>query len=251
MMELQLGLALPTDTIKGLDLNSYVFDPNKDAARSSRQLIIMNQGMVHPWLSTGTNSAAAAAEDDDFISNHQKRSFYDAFEEIYDMPRTLPLLLWSKQPNEEEDDERNKDHEKSFPSASNKVDGAGDGIVGWPPIKFQRRKISHRSRKSRMENDRRVDNGCADCHGRPSNSMYVKVKMEGVAIGRKIDLSLYNSFQALKHTLLGMFGICQENSSSHKLTFQDSEGDWLLADDVPWRSFIWSVQRLKLIRSSR
>ncbi|KAF2318072.1 hypothetical protein GH714_041411 [Hevea brasiliensis] len=87
-----------------------------------------------------------------------------------------------------------------------RVDGDGDGIVGWPPIKFQRRKISHRSRKSRMENDRRVDNGCADCHGRPSNSMYVKVKMEGVAIGRKIDLSLYTLFKLLNTPCLACLG---------------------------------------------
>jgi auxin-responsive protein IAA len=27
----------------------------------------------------------------------------------------------------------------------------------------------------------------------------------------------------------------QENSSNYRLTYQDREGDWLLAEDVPWR----------------
>lgn len=40
-------------------------------------------------------------------------------------------------------------------------------------------------------------------------SLYVKVKMEGVAIGRKIDLRLFDSYQALKLTLLNMFTKCK------------------------------------------
>lgn len=39
--------------------------------------------------------------------------------------------------------------------------------------------------------------------------MYVKVKMEGVAIARKIDLTLYDSFETLTNTLIGMFGLCK------------------------------------------
>ncbi|PKI52576.1 hypothetical protein CRG98_027048 [Punica granatum] len=38
---------------------------------------------------------------------------------------------------------------------------------------------------------------------------YVKVMMEGVGIGRKVDLSLHPSFHALCHTLMDMFGICE------------------------------------------
>ncbi|XP_057725598.1 uncharacterized protein LOC130941190 isoform X2 [Arachis stenosperma] len=45
--------------------------------------------------------------------------------------------------------------------------------------------------------------------------MYVKVKMEGVGIARK-----------------------------------DQQGHWLLAKDVPWRTFLNSAQRLKLLRTT-
>ena len=89
----------------------------------------------------------------------------------------------------------------------NRVEEEDDVIVGWPPIKFRRKRLCYRNR-----HNRRVDNGCADCHGRPSNSMYVKVKMEGVGIARKIDLSRFGSFEMLKATLLDMFEICKFRS---------------------------------------
>lgn len=50
-------------------------------------------------------------------------------------------------------------------------------MVGWPPIKSRREK----------------------------HSTFVKVKMEGVVIARKVDLSLHNSYQQLKDTLDDMF----------------------------------------------
>lgn len=62
----------------------------------------------------------------------------------------------------------------------NKIDGEEDeGIVllGWPPIKDD---LLHR------DQGRRVVPVIGN-----SKSMYVKVKMEGVPIGRKIDLTLY------------------------------------------------------------
>lgn len=37
------------------------------------------------------------------------------------------------------------------------------------------------------------------------NPKYVKVKMEGVPIARKIDVGLYNSYQTLKTALINMF----------------------------------------------
>ncbi|KAM0031045.1 putative transcription regulator AUX/IAA family [Helianthus debilis subsp. tardiflorus] len=35
-----------------------------------------------------------------------------------------------------------------------------------------------------------------------------------------------------------------------KLTYQDKEGDWLLAGDVPWGLFVENVKRLKLVKKS-
>ncbi|KAL4345897.1 hypothetical protein AHAS_Ahas11G0324300 [Arachis hypogaea] len=66
--------------------------------------------------------------------------------------------------------------------------------------------------------------------------MYVKVKMEGVGIARKVDLTMHHSFHTLNHALLHMFGKPPHQfSNSYRLLFQDQQGHWLLAKDVPWR----------------
>ncbi|XP_065850459.1 auxin-responsive protein IAA29-like [Euphorbia lathyris] len=196
-----------------------------------------------------SNSTCTKFSDDDFTARKKQRSVsYSNYASESDddqvmESRTLPLFLWSNQPNQEDDDPKHSDNSSSSSSINQEEDDSDDGIVGWPPIKFRRRKMRQTPTGGNI-------NGCADCHSRVSNSMYVKVKMEGVAIARKIDLTIYDSFQQLKQILISMFGIFQENSTSYELTYQDKEGDWMLAENVSWRSFMGSVQRLKLIRSS-
>ncbi|WCJ30021.1 indole-3-acetic acid inducible 29 [Euphorbia peplus] len=190
-------------------------------------------------------SLSTKFSDDDFAAGkRRKRSFsYSNYDDDQaTQPPTLPLFLWSNQQDEDDDDHPKHSDTNSSSSINQNGGDESEGIVGWPPIKYRQRKTLTRNRT--------VDNGCADCHARVSNSKFVKVKMEGVAIARKIDLTIFNSFQHLKDVLIPMFGIFQENSSSYQLIYQDKEGDWMLADDnVSWRSFMGSVQRLKLIRS--
>ncbi|KAL5547791.1 hypothetical protein UlMin_003022 [Ulmus minor] len=171
---------------------------------------------------------------DESFTNNKKRIFSQAFDHQA-VPRTLPLLIWNNQPNEEDN---TKDLEKSH--SFNIIKNGEDGIVGWPPIKTWRKKLCFHG-----ENNRAVENGCG-CGGRISKFMYVKVKMEGVAIARKVDLSVHHSFKSLFDTLMDMFGKHEEQWNSYKLAFQDREGDWLLAQDISWRTFIRSVQRLML-----
>ena len=74
------------------------------------------------------------------------------------------------------------------------------------------------------------------------DSGYVKVRMEGVAIGRKVDVSLHGSYDDLRRTLHRMFpsattGATAEspnNNSYYVVTYEDGDGDWLLVGDVPW-----------------
>ncbi|THF99223.1 hypothetical protein TEA_020998 [Camellia sinensis var. sinensis] len=153
----------------------------------------------------------------------KKRSFDEAFVE----PQTLPL---------------------------NRIEGEEEGVVGWPPIKAWRKKLCHNnSIGSGARNEGLVENvygGITGGNGGGLKSTYVKVKMEGVAIARKIDLSLHYSYQTLMDTLVGMFGRGQANVKAYKLAYQDRDGDWLLAGDVPWSSFTESVERLKLLKSN-
>lgn len=113
--------------------------------------------------------------------------------------------------------------------------------------------------------------------------------MEGVAIARKVDLTLHHSYPSLKNALITMFthckfystfpdisktqlfnypkkrfffsfflpyrkltftadGKCNEDIESYTLTYQDKEGDWLLAGDVPWKYvYIYHLFRLYLL----
>ncbi|KAK0571211.1 hypothetical protein LWI29_012533 [Acer saccharum] len=228
-MELQLGLALPNHAIsvKGFDLNTYLYEPKDIIASNNPSWNTL--GFV--FLPTTTNN------------DEKKRSFDEAFHQVRSVPQTLPLLHWTNQPNDEDDDPKDLDSNSSF--STNKI-SEEDGLVGWPPIKNLRkihRQQHHEGRRAKAaKNNQTVENGF---------SMLVKVKMEGVAITRKIDLTLHDSFQSLNTTLTTMFGLWNQDSNSYKLTYQDKEGDWLIADeDVPWRTFIRTVQRLKLLKSS-
>jgi len=83
-----------------------------------------------------------------------------------------------------------------------------DAIVGWPPIKSHRKKLHHQ--KDAHHRNRRpggtfavVENGGGSGG---SQSMFVKVQMEGCGLTRKIDLRLHHSYESLIYSLLTMFG---------------------------------------------
>ncbi|XP_042483353.1 auxin-responsive protein IAA4-like [Macadamia integrifolia] len=112
----------------------------------------------------------------------------------------------------------------------------------WPPLK-----PLLRSSLAEKENNRQ----------RPT--FFVKVYMEGVPIGRKLDLFAHHDYDGLITTLAHMFratilypyidGVHSEND--HVLTYEDKEGDWMMVGDVPWEMFLTSVKRLKITGADR
>ncbi|KAF9591704.1 hypothetical protein IFM89_005695 [Coptis chinensis] len=112
--------------------------------------------------------------------------------------------------------------------------------VNWPPIKpllrsmlaDQKRNYPHRS------------------------TFFVKVYMEGIVIGRKVDLYAHHNYDGLIRTLRRMFKTTTirfpadihhvQNDSDHLLTYEDKEGDWMMVGDVPWDLFLTSVKKLKI-----
>ncbi|XP_047095572.1 auxin-responsive protein IAA20-like [Lolium rigidum] len=102
-------------------------------------------------------------------------------------------------------------------------------LVGWPPVRSARRRG------------------------------HVKVSMEGVPIGRKLDLSLHGSYHQLLRTLRLMFptssshqspSICKHRRRGrgpYAVTYEDGDGDWLLVGDVPWEDFARSAKRLRIL----
>ncbi|XAR53251.1 hypothetical protein NMG60_11021724 [Bertholletia excelsa] len=176
----------------------------------------------------------------------KKRGFGEAFRQD-STAQSLPLISWSNQPNQEDN---GKELDKN--SSTTSMDDGGDEseVVGWPPIKSWRKRRCHQNRMLAVDNvvDRGAHGNVINGGGSKSSS-YVKVKMEGVGIARKVDLSLHHSYQTLTDTLLSMFTSNDQSLKAYTLAYQDREGDWLLAGDVPWSCFVESVQRLKLLRS--
>ncbi|KAI4344164.1 hypothetical protein L6164_011425 [Bauhinia variegata] len=209
-MELQLGLALPSNPIPT--------KPTLDA---------MNLLGSFPWnhdsSSTITNKRSFTQVCN--FEHHNKQAL---------VPTTLSLLPLT--PCHTNDDDNLGNH-----STITKADeDDAEEVVGWPPVNYWRKKLRQDNYGVQVaESEERIvmvnRSGSDNLRG-SNNKLYVKVKMEGVGIARKIDLSLHRSFESLKETLLDMFGKCyQEYSNSYKLAYQDKEGDWLLAEDVPWR----------------
>lgn len=232
-MELQLALALPVhNPVRGFDLN--------DLERAPKEVLLEGS---EPWSCRSTG----CLESEKCVKN--KRSSEEAFGkiDIGDMTQTLPVMLWSGQPNED-DDRKGRKCRNSY--IINKKEVQENNLVGWPPITSWRKKQLHQHQgRQVINNDRAADRSAGG-----SNSPFVKVKMEGVLIARKINIRLYHSYQTLTDTLISMFAQYQKNykdGASYALTYQDKEGDWLLAGDVPWQTFIESVRRLEILRNGR
>nr|GEW78432.1 auxin-responsive protein IAA29 [Tanacetum cinerariifolium] len=101
-------------------------------------------------------------------------------------------------------------------------------------------------------------NGRVDEEGESINVMnnnkelFVKVKMDGVGIARKINLNVFHSYQMLTTTLIHMFDKyveIEEAGANYELMYQHKDGHWLLAGDLPWEIFIRTVKRMHMARS--
>ncbi|KAK4425391.1 Auxin-responsive protein IAA13 [Sesamum alatum] len=155
-------------------------------------------------------------------------------------------------------------------------------VVGWPPIRAYRMNTLFNQSKttSNAEQDRgvggdennenskkKINHGNDIKNDERGHLGFVKVNMDGLAIGRKVDLNAHKSYETLAKTLEEMFfkpslttrgGKEQsiqppkllDGSSEFVLTYEDKEGDWMLVGDVPWRMFLNTVKRLRIMRTS-
>ncbi|PKU83509.1 auxin-responsive protein IAA4-like [Dendrobium catenatum] len=92
-----------------------------------------------------------------------------------------------------------------------------------------------------------------------TESLFVKVYMEGIPIGRKLNLLTQDGYQSLIRTLQQMFrttivypDVCQNPSTTaNVLTYEDKEGDWMMVGDVPWELFLTTVKKLKITKADK
>ncbi|XP_004302853.1 PREDICTED: auxin-responsive protein IAA26-like [Fragaria vesca subsp. vesca] len=151
-------------------------------------------------------------------------------------------------------------------------------VVGWPPIRSFRKNLASTSAskpapESQNVNPSKVPNVKPVETSR--KGMFVKINMDGVPIGRKVDLSAYASYEKLSSAVDELFrgllaaqrdscagGIKNnideekeitgllDGSGEYTLVYEDNEGDRMLVGDVPWHMFVSTVKRLRVLKSS-
>lgn len=151
-------------------------------------------------------------------------------------------------------------------------------VVGWPPIRSFRKNLSNTSAsKQASESPNTVSN--KDIDEKPVEAsrkgLFVKINMDGVPIGRKVDLTAYDSYEKLSTAVDELFrGLLAAQRDScaggmvnkqeeekaitgvlggtgeYTLVYEDNEGDRMLVGDVPWRMFVSTVKRLRVLKSS-
>ncbi|CAN8252314.1 unnamed protein product [Cochlearia groenlandica] len=117
-------------------------------------------------------------------------------------------------------------------------------VVGWPPVRTSRRNITVQLKEEMKKRENDDDE--------EEREFYVKINMEGVRIGRKVNLSAFSNYQQLSHAVDQLFS--KKDSSDVKrqytLVYEDTEGDKVLVGDVPWEMFVSSVKRLHVLKTS-
>ncbi|KAI3982258.1 hypothetical protein MKX01_036771 [Papaver californicum] len=150
-------------------------------------------------------------------------------------------------------------------------------VVGWPPVRAFRRNLTSPSKqemKTKGVASSKIVSATDNEVLRKStamDTMYVKVNMEGYAVGRKINLKAHESYESLSQALQNMFdnflssvnfskngGKAQDGKqpeevrgSKHVLLYEDNEGDRILVGDVPWEMFTTTAKRLFIITGSK
>ncbi|XVF89151.1 hypothetical protein PTKIN_Ptkin19aG0107300 [Pterospermum kingtungense] len=145
-------------------------------------------------------------------------------------------------------------------------------VVGWPPVRSSRRNLASNSMfKPASESPNVKEDNTGENPESSKPQMFIKVNMEGVPIGRKVNLSAYNSYEQLSLAIHELFSgllaaqrdsfatqigkkieelVKADGSGDYTLIYEDDEGDRVLAGDVPWHMFVSTAKRLHVLKSS-
>ncbi|TYI16862.1 hypothetical protein ES332_A08G283700v1 [Gossypium tomentosum] len=128
-----------------------------------------------------------------------------------------------------------KKKQKSMRAEKGNENKKGEQVVGWPPVRSSRKKaINERFR-------------------------YVKVAMDGAPFLRKVNLQCYSSYNQLLKDFDNLFDCTNKEESKlmdvvkrmeYVPTYEDKDNDWMLVGDVPWKMFVESCRRIRLMKCS-
>ncbi|MED6158615.1 hypothetical protein PIB30_034347 [Stylosanthes scabra] len=175
-------------------------------------------------------------------------------------------------------------------NSSQKRSAAGP-VVGWPPIRsFRKNNASgstsnskpplgshhhnqhkHHHHHLNLNVEDKVANTTNKEHvnnisGSPNKGMFVKINMDGIPIGRKVDINAYDSYDKLSSVVDHLFRdllsvqkqkqeeeektMILDGSGEYTLIYEDNDGDKMLVGDVPWHMFASTVKRLRVLKKS-
>lgn len=161
-------------------------------------------------------------------------------------------------------------------------------VVGWPPIRSFRKNLTSNTSSTTYPKPESQNVGPSKVMEKPppapvppqpvenrAKGLFVKINMDGVPIGRKVDLKAYDSYEKLSSAVDQLFrallaaqrdssvgGIQNkqdeekpitgllDGSGEYTLVYEDNEGDCMLVGDVPWHMFVSTVKRLRVLKSS-
>lgn len=206
-------------------------------------------------------------------------------------PKGLPVMPKESQPSYTRIVDLPNAEKKAFSPASantaapnsSQKRAAPAPVVGWPPVRsFRKNLASTSSAKPASEPSSAIPSKPVNEKPATENlkkGLFVKINMDGVPIGRKVDLNANDSYEKLASAVDELFrGLLaaqrgQRDSSStggsenkqeeqkpitglldgsgeYTLVYEDNEGDRVLVGDVPWPMFVSTVKRLRVLKSS-
>ncbi|KAJ3704047.1 hypothetical protein LUZ61_007752 [Rhynchospora tenuis] len=211
------------------------------------------------------------------LSHGAKRGFSDAIKsksQVYNVRMGKELSLGTTAEREKNTQCQDKEANNSKAPAAAQSRNVPAPVVGWPPIRSFRKNIASSSKQ--LAEPQNHETG-ANPKANAKKSNFVKINMDGIPIGRKVDLSAYDSYEklcsAIKELFKGLLEVQKDSSKNedcenreheeneiftclldgsgeYTLVYEDSEGDRVLASDVPWRLFVSSAKRLRVLKSS-
>ncbi|VAH21389.1 unnamed protein product [Triticum turgidum subsp. durum] len=147
-------------------------------------------------------------------------------------------------------------------------------VVGWPPVRSFRRNLTNGTSSKQSPERQNVE---ATNRAKPvfKKKPLIKINMDGIPIGRKVDLASCDNYHKLPTAVEELFRgfleaqkdlSCDESgvrgaeekifsglldgTGEYALVYEDDEGDRMLVGDIPWSVFVSTAKRLRVMRRS-
>ncbi|KAI3915359.1 hypothetical protein MKX01_035618 [Papaver californicum] len=276
--KLELTLGPPGDQLHHHQVHSYI-----NSSRTHNNNYNNNQNLSFPWCSSTSSTTTTPSPPSTFHTQQQQYLNFAAATSQQNLCVESSEKVELLQNNNNNNTDNNKARAATITAANNNISQkrtstpAAAPVVGWPPIRSYRKNLSNSATKPAAELDKgkMPKENCVKMPENYRKGLFVKINMDGVPIGRKVDIKAYDSYEKLSYAVDQLFRCllaAQRDASScgihnkkvevkaitglldgggeYTLVYEDNEGDRMLVGDVPWDMFASTVKRLRVLKSS-